>query len=211
MSKIEFADKTATYSGEAHALSIAENSKLPLDVVVSYQIKQLKDGTGASVTDTYKAGNTAINAGVYLVKVSFGVNGKNAENYTTAPLEKEAYLTILRASYDEEMKDVYLDTQWFEFEEGKTYEILLDCELPEGVTPQFTLTNARGETIDGKMEKVTSSVEGDKTAVKTAYKYLFTIETAGEYTCVVTFVHDNENYDMIKIDLNAMFYISSVV
>ena len=209
LSKIEFADRTVTYSGEAHALSIAENSKLPLDVVVLYQIKKLKDGAGELVSDAYKTGNTAINAGVYLVKVSFSVNGKNAENYTTAPLEKEAYLTIRRASYDEEMKKVYLDSQWFKFEEGKTYDISFACELPEGVTPQFTLTNASGETIDGEMELVTSKADGE-TAGKTAYKYTFCVEAAGTYTCVITFVHDNENYDKITLVLNATFYISSV-
>ena len=211
MSKIEFADKTVTYSGELHTLSITADNKLPLDVVVSYQIKQLKDGAGEAVTDTYKVGNTAINAGVYLVKASFSINGKSAENYTTAPMEREAYLTIRRASYDEEMKSMYLDTQWEEFVENKTYEISFDGELPQGVTPQFTITNKNGETIQGTMEIVTSKVEGDETAVKKTYKYLFSVETAGEYICVVTFVHDNENFNTIKLELSATFYISSVV
>ena len=211
MSKIEFAHNTVTYSGKAHALSIAQNSKLPSDVEVLYQIKQLKDGAGESLTDTYKAGNTAINAGVYLVKASFNILGKNAENYTAAPFEKEAYLTILRASYEEEMKDAYLDAQWEEFGEEKTYEILFECELPEGVAPQFTLTDERGEKIEGKMEKVTSEAEGSETAVKTTYKYSFSVERAGEYDCVVTFVHDNENYDKIALELNATFHISDAL
>lgn len=210
MSKIEVADKTVTYSGETHALSILEDSKLPLDVAVSYQIKQLKNGAGEAVTDTYKVGNTAINAGVYLVKASFGINGKNAENYITAPMEKEAYLTIRRASHDEEMKNVYLDTKWEKFVENKTYEIDFECELPQGVTPQFTLKNKSGETIDGRMKKIETAVENDETAVKTTYKYLFSVETAGEYICVVTFVHGNENYDKITVELRTTFYIGSV-
>jgi hypothetical protein len=107
------------------------------------------------------------------------------------------------------MKKVYLDSQWFKFEEGKTYDISFACELPEGVTPQFTLTNASGETIDGEMELITSKADGE-TAGKTAYKYTFCVEAAGTYTCAITFVHDNENYDKITLVLNATFYISSV-
>jgi hypothetical protein len=202
MSKIEFLDVTATYSGEAHAVSIAQNSKLPSDVVVSYQIKQLKNGAGETVTDTYKDGNTEKNAGVYLVKASFSISGKNAENYTTAPLEKEAYLTIRRASYDEGMKNLYFDAQWNE-NKGK-YEIRFDGELPEGVTPKFTLTSNSGESVQVETQR-------DETADKPTEQYFFEAKTEGEYTCVVTFTHTNENYDKIKVELNALFYISKIV
>ena len=212
MSKIEFVDKTVTYSGEAYTLSIAKNSKLPTDVEVSYQTKRLEDGDGNQLNDaSYQTGNQATDVGVYLVEAKFSIIGKNAENYITEPFEKQAYLTILRASYDEELQNVYLDTQWEEFVEDKTYEIYFECELPQGVTPQFTLTSDNGETIQGIMETVTSEVEGDETATKTTYKYSFSVERAGEYICVVTFVHDNENYDTITLELNATFYISSVV
>ena len=212
MSKIEFVDKTVTYSGEAYTLSIAKNSKLPTDVEVSYQTKRLEDGDGNQLNDaSYQTGNQATEVGVYLVEAKFSIIGKNAENYITEPFEKQAYLTILRASYDEELQNVYLDTQWEEFVEDKTYEIYFECELPQGVTPQFTLTSDSGEIIQGTMETVTSEVEGDETATKTTYKYSFSVERAGEYICVVTFVHDNENYDTITLELNATFYISNVV
>jgi hypothetical protein len=60
------------------------------------------------------------------------------------------------------------------------------------------------------MKKVTSEIKGDGEAVKTVYKYLFSVETEGEYNCVVTFVHDNENYAPITIVLSTTFYISKV-
>ena len=211
MSKIMFTDNTVTYSGKEQSLSIASDSKMPLDVEVSYQIKQLKDGAGDMVTDTYKNGNSAVDVGQYLVKVSFSIIGKNAENYTAFPFEKEAYLTIERAAYDTTMKNVYLDSQWYEFKEGKTYEIYLESELPEGVSPQFTLTDKNGEKIEGLMEKITKTEgEGTQKIDKTIYKYSFTVEKAGDFTCVVTFTHNNKNYADITIELKAWIFISEV-
>ena len=208
LSKVEFLDETFTYSGKAHGLSIAENSKLPLDVAVSYQIMQLKNGAGEDVTDVYKDGNTAINAGEYEVVAMFSVNGKNAENYTTSPLYKKAKLTIRRASYDEEMQDIGLDTQWFAFEPSKRYEIFFDYELPQGVSPQFTLTDENGETIEGEMQKIKTSV-GNVEAV--SYKYSFTVEKAGTYTCVVGFTHNNEHYEKIAVSVTTWVIISNNV
>lgn len=211
MSKITFTDDTVTYSGREQSLSIASDSKMPLDVEEAYQIKQLKDGVGAMVADEYKAGNSAVDVGLYLVKVSFSIIGKNAENYTASPFEKEAYLTILRAPYDEMMKNIYLDSQWYEFEAGKTYEIYFESELPEGVAPQFTLTDKSGEKIEGVMEKIEKSKgEGDQKIDKTIYKYSFTVETAGDFMCVVTFAHSNKNYADITIELKAWIFISNV-
>ena len=210
MSKVEFVDKTVTYTGKEFALSINDNSKLPIDVVVSYQIKQLKDGSGQSVVDTFKPNNTAINAGLYLIKACFSVNGKNAENYTTSFLEKEAFLTICRASYMDQMNDIYLDTQWQEFVENKTYEISLEGELPEGVIPQFTITSEDKEIIQGEMKKVISKVDGDETATKTTYKYLFSVENPGDYTCKVNFLYENKNFENIELELTTFFYIISV-
>jgi hypothetical protein len=209
MSKIEFLDATVTYSGKSQSLNIAEGSKIPLDVEVSYQIKRLKDGAGNVVIEEYKEGNSAIDAGVYLVKSRFNVLGKNAGNYTASPFEKEAYLTILCASYDDILKNVYLNSQWYEWEEGKTYEIIFDCKLPEGVSPQFTLTNDKGEVIEGRMEIVTSEAEGDEDLVETIYKYQFTVEETGEYTCMLTFVHNHKNYAKITLELKSLLFISS--
>ena len=205
MSKVEFADKVYTYSGQTQTLTIAEDSKMPLDVEVTYQIKQLKDGAGVEVTEEYKKGNSATNAGVYLVKVSFTIMGKNADNYIAAPYEKEAYLTILRAPYDEQMQGLYLDSRWYVFEEGKTYEIDFTGDLPDGVSPKFTLTNKQGEKVEGTMILVES--EEGETAEKTTYRYLFTAETAGEYTCIITFTHSNKNYADITLTLTAVVFI----
>lgn len=209
LSKIEFLDAEATYSGEAHTLKIDTNNKLPMDVGVAYQIKRIKNGAGKPEDDRYKDGNTAIEAGVYLVKASFNVTGQNAQNYTTSPLEKEAYLTIRRASYDEEMKAVDLDTQWFAFKKDATYEISFDSALPQGVSPQFKLTDDKNETITGELKEIKTPVDANETVFKTTYKYAFKVEKAGEYTCSITFTHQNANYGEIKLTLTACVLISS--
>lgn len=205
--KIEFLDKMVVYSGEEHALSISSESKMPDGVIVDYTITKVKNGAGEDIDKEYQKTekkNTAKDAGSYLVNVKFSINGKSAENYKINPdqEEKTASLTILRASYDAEMKNVYLDTKWEEFVENETYEIYLECDLPEGVKPQFTLTNASGEVI---------ALKGGETEDKTGYKYQYTVQTEGEYVCVVTFKHENENYMDIKLELKAWIYISSVI
>jgi hypothetical protein len=306
LSNVEFLNKTVTYSGAKHALRISENSKLPLDVEVSYQIQQVKDGDGKAVDREIKSDYTAINAGKYLVVAKFSINGKNAENYTTNPIEKEAYLTIeraiydlseleffdkavaytgqpyevkifgeipkeigvsykieqikdgagkpvgenpyqantniatnageylvtasfcildeeikknytivpdekqvtltiLRASYDSELENIQIQSQEFAFEGDKTYEIPFDFELPVGVDPQFLLTDTNGEPIQGERK-----VFVDETTGKTTYTYAFSVETAGEYSCEISFVHENENYDTITRTITVAVYISSV-
>ena len=206
LSKVEFINKTVTYSGKENSLSILDESKLPLDVSVSYQIKKTHNGAGEEIKpeDTYKNGNMATDTGEYLVKAIFSIKGKNAENYTANPLEMYAKLTIQYASYDEEMSDLYINSEYYVFEQSKTYEISFDCVLPKGVTPEFKVTNANGEEIVGEMVE-----ELDETLIKTTYKYLFTVKEPGEYTCLVTFKHNNEHYKEIAVTLTAWVIISS--
>lgn len=210
LSKVEFSDATVTYSGEVHSLSLSNEKAMPFDVQVSYAIKQIKDGKGNKVEDKFQKGNKAINAGVYSVEAVFTIIGKNAENYTTSLEKKTANLTILPASYDEIINDLYLNSQWYEWKAGQTYQIFFDGELPQGVSPQFVLTNELGEKIEGTMEKVTKTEgEGDKAIVKTEYQYSFTAETPGEYACVITFVHSNMNYADITVKLTAWVILTS--
>lgn len=212
LSKVEFTDLTVTYSGAKHTLSISNTNVIPLDVQVDYTIVQLKDGHGDEVADTAKTGNAAINAGVYSVEAHFTILGKNAENYTTSLATKTAKLTILPASYDGELKDFYLNSQWFEWEANKTYKIAFDGELPQGVSPTFVLTSESGEVIEGEMTVLTKIENvGDKAIVKTIYEYSFTVETTGEYACVVTFTHNNQNYENITIKLEAWVIFTSEV
>lgn len=325
LSKIEFVDKKVTYTGEEHSLSIAGDSKLPSDVVVSYQIKQLQDGA-----EDYINGNKAKEAGVYSVKVSFSISGKNAENYTTImkageseenaaetkeleaklyieravydisnvaffdrtivytgvpydykklkitseipqeinvsytikqikdgvgqevsgaekefteeniPTEAGEYLitalfsisdeniaknytltsakktvafTILRAALDEEIKDAYLVAQLETVGENE-YEIYFKGELPEGVTPVFTLLNNEGGVVaSGQGEIVPTDDDEEEPTDKTVtYKYRFGVESAGTYTCVVTFKHNKSenNYEKIQLELEATYSIGDV-
>ncbi len=204
MSNVVFANENVVYTGEKHSISIASDSQMPMDVEVSYQIKRLKDGHGHDVEEEYVAGNQATEAGVYSVRAIFNVTGKSADNYTTNPLEKVAYLTIACAKYDDEMKNVYLDPQYYEAEEDNTYDIYFNCELPIGVSPIFTLKNPNGETIVGQLTK-----EVDETTGKQVYKYTFTSELTGEYTCIITFVHTNTNYEEITTALQSWVFIGS--
>lgn len=210
MSKIEFADVTTVYSGKAHSLSISEKSQIPFDVEIAYAIKQVANGVGQEVTEEYKAGNTATEAGVYWVRASFSVTGKSAENYVALPAEAVAYLTIERAKYDEQMQKVYLDSQWYQVNADKKYEIYLEGELPKGVSPQLTLKNSAGETVaQGQMELVADTA-GDETLKKTIHKYVFETDAVGDYTCVVTFTHTEANYEDIALELEAFVFITNI-
>lgn len=304
MKNVEFADTAVTYTGKAQALSIAKDSKLPMDVSVSYEIKQEKNGLGEAVTDTYKKGNSATDAGVYSVLAYFTVIGKNADNYqtnptvkearltieravydlsgvefydttvrytgvayelkitdklpeeigvsykieqvkngagqkvtgadkyqantsvatnageylvtavfdildqeikknyTTNPLEKQVTLTILRASYDQALDELTIESYQFTQTSEGTYTLLWDVELPEGVTPCFTLTGKDEKTLKG----VVSVVETDG---KTTYQCVFTITEAGAYTCVVSFTHNNDNYEACEKTLETQVVIDS--
>lgn len=203
LSKVEFLGATHTYSGEEYSLTISEKSKLPWDVKVLYEIAPVQDGKALQ----YKTGNSATDAGEYSVRATFKVEGENAENYTTEPYSITARLTILRAKYDEAMKGVGLDTQCFIYEEGGSYTIIFDSELPTGVSPKFTLKNGEAEIV-GEMKASTQETE---TGVKTTYTYTFSGVAKGEYTCVVAFVHENANYEEIKLQLTAWVLVQNTL
>jgi hypothetical protein len=185
------------------------------EITVSYKIEQIKDGGGVKVNNEnkYQANtNCATEAGEYLVTAMFDIrDAEIARNYTTNPHEKVVTLIIRRVAYDLEIENTYLESQWEDFVEDKTYEFYFEYELPEGVTPYFTLFNVNGERMqEGVMEKM-EEVEGGETPTKTTYKYSFSVEEAGEYTCVITFVHDNKNYETITLELNSKIYIGVAV
>ena len=211
MSYVGFFDEAVMYTGKPCTLNISADVKIPSDVVVAYQIKQIKDADGNDVNEDYKLGNSATNAGVYSVKVTFSIdeNSENAENYTTAPYEMVSTLTIFRGLYDEIMDKATLESElWYEFEDDKVYEIHFDYDLPEGVSPIFKLTDENGTVIDGEL--VVSTNQDDNATSKTRYTYKFTVNNPGKYSCVLTFKHENDNYDDIKLELTATIDISSV-
>lgn len=207
LSGIDFFDEAVTYTGEPYQLMVY--GKIPEEIEVSYKIEQLKDGEGALVSgdDKYQAStNVATNAGEYAVTASFRIIDENvARNYTVQPQEKTVTLFILRSTYDSEMEGVQLQSQTFDFEEGKTYEIVFEHDLPDGVSPQFTLTDENGGQVQGKLETVTDEGTG-----KTTYKYAFSVATIGEYTCAVSFTHDSGNYEKITLTLTETIYVSDV-
>jgi hypothetical protein len=200
LSKVEFTDATERYSGAEYSLTISEKSKLPWDVRVIYKIAPVQDGVSEEDW-LYEAGNAKTDAGVYSVIATFEVYGENAENYTADPYFKKAQLTILRAKYDEQMKSVGLDTQWFTYEKNGEYTITFESELPAGVLPKCTLKNGTETISAGEMTLDEAGI----------YTYKFKVEAEGEYTCVITFEHSNENYDDIALELTAWVLVKSTV
>ena len=203
MSQVEFANGEFVYSGQKHSISIPSNAKLPVDVQVSYEIKKTQNGEGESVTGEYVAGNSATEAGVYLVKAVFSVTGKNAANYQTSPSEKEAQLTIRRASYEEYMADVYVNTQTYNYEKGGSYAVRFTYELPDGVTPTFLLKDKSGAVIIGELKTETASGN----ASDMVYSYVFTTRKAGEFVCLIRFEHSNENYEAIQTEIETWVFV----
>ena len=208
MSAVTLTDKTFVYTGESYSLFVEENGKLPYDVEISYQIKQVKNGKGEEVDSAYAEGNSKTDAGTYSVKAIFTIKGRNAANYVAEPCEIEATLTILRAEYDSQMGNLYLDLQEPDSEGNKEYELWLSGELPTGVLPIFTLLNENGERVEGRMEKLSSEDEGNETK-NPLYKYVFTADEEGIYTCVVTFTHNDTNYKEIQLEIEAWMFIGS--
>lgn len=207
LSGVQFFDEAVVYTGEPYQLMVY--GKIPEEIAVSYKIEQVKDGAGASVSgeDKYQANtNVATNAGEYAVTASFRITDENvARNYSVQPHEKTVTLTILRASYDSELAGIQMEEQSFAFEEEKTYEIVFAYELPEGVAPEFALTDENGDLIDGEMKAVVDEQTG-----KTTYVYAFSVASAGEYTCVIHFTRENENYEEIALTVTQAVYIGSV-
>lgn len=156
LSKVKFDDKTVTYTGKPYPFWIAEDSKMPLDVEVSYQIKCLKDGQGNVLTEDYRAydptktsGFQPTDAGKYVVKASFTITGKNAENYVANPCEKEAYLTIERATFD--TSDMGFADAIYPYS-GDAYKVFIEEDkVPEGVEVSYQIKRIK----DGEGNEVT--------------------------------------------------------
>lgn len=96
MSNVVFEDLTVDYIGEAYALAINPDSNLNSDIEISYEIKKVRTEEGVDVSEQNKftIGNSATEAGVYLVRANFVVTGRMAINYVAEPTYLEARLTI---------------------------------------------------------------------------------------------------------------------
>ena len=104
MSGITFEDKTVTYDGNEHELTIS--GTLPEGVTVTYE------------------NNENINAGTYEVTAILKGNGYNT-------LTLKATLTINKADYD--MSGITFEDKTVTYD-GNEHELLIEGTLPEGVT-----------------------------------------------------------------------------
>lgn len=194
MSEAVMQNNNAVYTGDAFKVELGSGVELPNNVSVTYSIRKVFDGAGNEVTEDFSEGNWATNAGVYQVRAQFKVTGKNVVNYQAYPSETYATLTIDRANYDEIMENVFLDAQYFDYSTENEYSISLDGELPYGVEPKFIIKDKDGEVMSG---------------VQSGLTYTFTADV-GVYNCVVSFEHDDENYDEIEDKSTSIFIVCEV-
>ena len=182
LSKVKFDDKTVTYSGKPYPFGLAEDSKLPLDVEVSYHIKRIEDGEGNEVKEEYTAYDPAkvsgfhpTDAGRYLVKATFTITGKNAANYEAKPYEKEAYLTIERATYD--TSDMGFADAVYQYS-GEAYQVFIDEDnIPEGVEVTYQIKRVKDGDGNDVTEEYRDGCEATDVGVYLV-KAVFTMQDA---------------------------------
>lgn len=205
-------DANVVYSGDTHYLEISPDYEMPSDLTCSYQIKKIKTASGELVEEEFAQGNGAINAGTYIVKIAFEIVGKNASNYKPVPAEKQAQLVIEQNDYTEIINKLNFDYQYYVYEEDKEYRAILSGQLPEGVTPSFVVKNKDGEIIEGVYTVENSQLDLDdgQIMVITNHVYTFKTKEAGEYTCLVSYSHDNQNYKQIEGNQTQIFVDSLI-
>lgn len=228
LSKVKFDDKTVTYSGKAYPFAIAEDSKMPLDVEVSYQIQRLEDGEGNAVTEdptdydpTKTSGAHPTDAGKYLVQAAFTITGKNAANYIANPLQKEAYLTIERATYD--TSDMGFADAIYQYT-GEAYKVFIEEDkLPEGVEVSYQIkcvkdgagNEVAGEYADYKPTAEGEADDGFKPTDAGTYeiKAIFSMQDAYKNNYKVSLVEKTVNLIILRseIDMSAVQLESGVV
>ena len=121
ISGVVFADKTVTYNGEYHELSIPM-ADLP-----------------AGVTALYST-NKYMKAGTYTVTADFYFAGNKIEGAT-----KTATLTINKASYD--VSGVILPGLTKTYD-GKAVSVAIDGKLPSGVSASYIYKDADGNEVE---------------------------------------------------------------
>ncbi len=151
-SQIEFADTTATYTGEPIYIRV---QNAPEGVDVSYSI--YNESSSIKI-------NSAVNVGRYKFVARFTDSN---ENYRKIE-DKEAYLTIEKASYDMS-KVVFEDYEKTYNGQSYTPAFAPGTVLPDGVSATFKCLDKDGHVVSSNAD-------------------------AGEYTMVATFTGNTTNY-----------------
>lgn len=181
---LKLEDKTAVYEGLEHVLTLTDESAVPQGVTAQYTVRKIKSGGGESVNGAWSAGNGAVDAGTYEVKVEFVLS--DAKNYATIdPLT--AHLTIGQAQYD--LSGVYMDTVYATYD-GEVHSLSIHGEttaeeaaLPADVTVRYTIRkiyDADGAAIEEEATEGNGATE------------------AGAYEVTAYFSHDNDNYEPVE-------------
>lgn len=205
-------DKQTIYTGAENSIEVVNINEISNKLNSTYYIKKIKDSLGNDVQEQAILGNSCIDAGVYKIEVVFNVIDTYKKNYYPNPSSKTAILTIERASYEQDVEDIYLEEYSYIFEKDNEYTISLDGALPLGVDAQFKIVDKNNTTIQGEHCDVINEVEDEQgNIISTIHKsYKFKVVEAGEYDCIVNFEHSNPNYYPIQPKSNRFFIDSKI-
>lgn len=180
---VDLEDKNVIYNGHSYSID-ANINKLPKGVNLTYIIQKTKDAKGNSVQELEQAGNSAIFAGTYVVKVVFKL--EDSTNYESIE-PQSATLFIERAEYS--LDDVYLYSSSVAYD-GNSHALSLsgnvvgeDPTLPLGVEVKYEIKKIKdknGNSISQEAENGNSAID------------------VGTYQVTASFVSSDENYKELE-------------
>ena len=161
---------TMIYNGASVIFDLNDYSKLSKKVSVSFSVAD-KDG---NVISTSNEITNIKDVGVYTVKAEFALtDGKNYQ-----PIEPIVYtFEILKSEYPS-IENVWLVSMQTTYD-GKEHSILVEGQLPEGVTVSYEYYRGNTLVVDANGEPAQAVID------------------AGIYTVKAVFAHADENYSKI--------------
>ena len=173
---------TKIYDGKSITFDINDYNKLSKKVSVSFFVSD-KDG---KVISKSNKDTGIINVGVYTVKVEFTMEG--GKNYKPIPPIERTF-EVLKAEYPS-LQNIQFAASQFSYD-GKAHSIVIEGQLPAGVTVSYEYYK------DGKL-----LVDGEGKPVKS-------VADVGRYTVKAIFTHTDPNYDEIA-PLSAVLNITAM-
>ena len=161
---------TMIYNGTSVIFDLNDYSKLSKKVSVSFSVCD-KDG---NVISTSNKTTNIKDVGVYTVKAEFAL--ADGKNYN--PIEPIVYtFEILKSEYPS-IENIWLASMQTTYD-GTEHSIVVEGQLPEGVTVSYEYYRGNTLVVDANGEPVQSVID------------------AGIYTVKAVFMHANKNYGEI--------------
>lgn len=157
----------ASFNYDGSVKSIVLQGNYPNALKLSYKIKRIKDSFGNDVDENFYAGNSAIDAGTYMVVANLDSNDLNYEDIT--PFTGE--LKIEKASFS--LENVEMKTAYFDYD-GHAHYLGISGKATYAENHKYSNITV-SYTIDG--------VEGNSAV------------NAGKHIVVATIYQDNPNYE----------------